>query len=618
MWMVIALLSLGVQVPPPSPTPPNTTLTGAESTRQRAAPSQGESGDTAGGTWRPLAASVRRAEGMPVPNAVVSIRRAVTDPEWRSAVADSVGRFQFDSVTFGRYELRVIVPGQPAAVSRFVVIDRNDVGDIVIPTAAQPDPRWVVAVILIYLLSIVVTRWHHIARSVDEMLQRQLSALETRLITEVSVVDERVEALRKRVRELKGEVTLGAPGFNTPVMWGTQPEVHRGESTELSAWYRFMRYWSGPSKRRRFWEFWFWSRGRENAAWMAIHEVERQLAAFLSPDEYVDTYLRWASTQLRLINRADATALADTIVTSLDAPPAADATARASVARGRRALLGRALAVIYEARDTSFSTLMEWHNKASWLMLAALVIIGFLAVTAGGAVLFLAGAAGGFSSRLMRALRREDVPLDYGASWTTLFLSPLFGALAGWFGIALVTFATSSEVNLLGDAFKRVDWYDPTHPITLAIAFMMGFSERLFSAVTSAVELHAERVSDSRTTSAPGAGGTTVPGTPGTPGLPAGAATSAVARLELPTTPTARGTAIAGSVVLATPAAAEVEVNLTTSTPLYALRPPILTIAAGESVGAFEIVGLEGAKAGTVAIKAHLLEVELSGSVEVV
>jgi hypothetical protein len=315
-----------------------------------------------------------------------------------------------------------------------------------------------VACLLLYFVVLVAARWHHIAKSLHMMIDGQLTALSTRLKTEV--------------------------GSGNPV----PPGVMRLQETVDE-----LKIKSDAAKPRDFLEILFWSRGRENATWVGIHEVERQLAAFLAPPEQVEVYLRWAAANLRRMEKPDATVIADAVSASLEAAAPADADGRATQANARKALLGRALSIIYADRDMSFSTLMEWQNKAGWLMLFALILIGFLAVAAGHAVLFLAGAAGGYVSRLMRALRREDVPLDYGASWTTLFLSPLFGALAGWFGVALITLAASSEVKLLGDAFRLIQWNDPTSPETLAIAFLLGFSERFFDAVVRAVEKHAER-----------------------------------------------------------------------------------------------------------------------------
>jgi hypothetical protein len=343
------------------------------------------------------------------------------------------------------------------SIVRRQLLDRSINGTLQVPMEASTLPQvgWTLLGLGLYFISLVFARWHHIARSVHAMIDRQLTAVWTRLHTEV--------------------------GDSNPAA----VQILRAKVEELQAEQRKARKWD-------LWEFWFWSRGRENAIWVAIHEVERQLAAFLAPPEYVESYLRWADAELRAIGKPAAVAIADAVHLSLQATPPADGAGKTAQEQARKALLGRAISVIYAERDTGFSTLMEWHNKASWLIMAALIIIVFLVGAAGHAVLFLAGAAGGYLSRVMRALKREDVPLDYGASWTTLFLSPLFGALAGWFGIALIHLAANSELNLLGSAFQHVSWNNPLGPATLSIAFLLGFSERFFDAVVGAVERHAE------------------------------------------------------------------------------------------------------------------------------
>jgi hypothetical protein len=106
----------------------------------------------------------------------------------------------------------------------------------------------------------------------------------------------------------------------------------------------------------------------------------------------------------------------------------------------------------------------------------------------GNPVLFIAGAAGGYLSRLARTLKRADVPTDYGASWTTLFLSPIVGALSGWFGILLIVVLADSKMQVLGEAFATVKWGCPFAPFTLGIAFALGFSERLFDGIVSSLE----------------------------------------------------------------------------------------------------------------------------------
>ena len=114
------------------------------------------------------------------------------------------------------------------------------------------------------------------------------------------------------------------------------------------------------------------------------------------------------------------------------------------------------------------------------------VLIVVLAIVVGNAVLFVSGATGGYLSRMARQLKRADVPSDYGASWTTLFLSPTGGALSGWFGILLIVLMADS--SLLGAAFQQIEWSLPLAPLTLGLAFALGFSERLFDGIISSLE----------------------------------------------------------------------------------------------------------------------------------
>ena len=219
--------------------------------------------------------------------------------------------------------------------------------------------------LLLYWLSILLTRWHHIAKSVHVMLEEQFEALSTRLTTEVEQ--------------------------------NNSPEV-QALQTMAADWLKRVKSWE-PWSWDRCWDWFMWSRGRENAAWVAVHELERQLAAFLAPQAHVNPYLRWAHAELRVVNKPGAIAVADAIEAALK--PCSDAD-RPLQQKNQKALLGRALAIINADRDAGFITLMEWQNKASWLIFAALLIILFLVAAAGNAVLFLAGAAGGYLSRVMR------------------------------------------------------------------------------------------------------------------------------------------------------------------------------------------------------------------------
>jgi hypothetical protein len=159
-----------------------------------------------------------------------------------------------------------------------------------------------------------------------------------------------------------------------------------------------------------------------------------------------------------------------------------------------RALLSEALGLLYDRTDTDFATLVSWHNKTVWLVGAGLLLIVSLAAALQHEVLFLVGATGGLLSRLSRSLQRADVPTDYGASWTTLFLSPVVGALAGWSGVLLIVVAV--ELNVLGAVFK-LDWCNPYAPLALGLAFLLGFSERAFDGVLGQLE---EKVQSQKST----------------------------------------------------------------------------------------------------------------------
>jgi len=543
-----------------------------------------------------LSQFVRFSNGQPVRGATVVVTPAGGGPgaQGRGATTDSTGRFTIDSLLGGGYDLRVVHQGVAGPLPREVTVDGKSVGDILFPSPTKPPILAIIIILVLYLGTIMLARWHSIARSLDEMLKGQLSALSTRLELEVDPgletarrVKPALEATIRRIQEQFGGGSGGKP-------WQMKFSLV---------------------------EFLFWSRGRENAAWVAIHEVDRQLAAYLTPPERVVSYLHLAHAQLRVINSPPAIAIADAIRTWLPTQP--DEPTTPAQDEQRRALLGRAIALANEDRDKQFSTLMEWHNKASWLILAALIIIAFLALSAGNAVLFLAGAAGGFLSRVMRALRREDLPLDYGASWTTLFLSPLFGALAAWFGVALITLATQPRVNLLGDAFRLVDWNTPTAPATLAVAFLLGFSERLFDAVLGAVERHAAGTKAAEEAAkAAGVAAPVIPtrapaGDAAAKPAAAAAAASGGPKIVLENGPIPVGV-VSGKVVLDKPGTSVTGVNLSTSRPDFVPDPAALSIPAGDVEGDFDIVPKGNAPAGSVRVTARVGNVERSDTIEFV
>jgi hypothetical protein len=151
-----------------------------------------------------------------------------------------------------------------------------------------------------------------------------------------------------------------------------------------------------------------------------------------------------------------------------------------------KALLAEALDIVNDRTDTDFANLISWQNKTLWIVACGLLLVIALAGVLEHEVLFLVGATGGLLSRLSRSLQRADVPTDYGASWTTLFLSPVAGALAGWSGVLLIILAVQLEA--LGPLFSKIDWCNPSAPAALGVAFLLGFSERAFDGILGQLE----------------------------------------------------------------------------------------------------------------------------------
>lgn len=151
-----------------------------------------------------------------------------------------------------------------------------------------------------------------------------------------------------------------------------------------------------------------------------------------------------------------------------------------------RALLSESTQVLVDREDTDISTQLSWHNKTIWLIACGLILILVLAGALENEVLFVLGALGGLLSRLSRTLSRQDVPTDYGASWTTLFLSPVVGALTGWAGVLLVALAV--KFGVLGPLFASVAWDSNFNLLAFGLAIVFGFSERAFDSVLSGLE----------------------------------------------------------------------------------------------------------------------------------
>ena len=122
-----------------------------------------------------------------------------------------------------------------------------------------------------------------------------------------------------------------------------------------------------------------------------------------------------------------------------------------------RHLLACALDSLYSELDFGFWQEVNRYSKGMWLAGSALLLILAVAFFVGNPVFLLVGAVGGFISRLGRALNADKegaASPEFNSFWTTLFISPLMGALTGWAGVLLVSLGL--ELDLLGRGLQEV------------------------------------------------------------------------------------------------------------------------------------------------------------------
>jgi hypothetical protein len=309
-----------------------------------------------------------------------------------------------------------------------------------------------------FWLATIVVRWNRIAHPTREMLRAQLTAL------------------GKELEALKVSNDQAAPIAG---LLDTARERLDGPSDK-------------PARIQAF-DILFWSRGQELTGWGYAHEAEIRMVPLLTPDT-VMARLESEEQALRASGDASALVLADIIRQERAMIPPR------SVSR-QKALLAEALSSNYEREDNTFADLLSWQNKTTWLVaLGLLLIVVLTGVDPDRGIFFLVGALGGLLSRLSRSLNRKDVPTDYGSSWTTLFLSPVAGALGAWSALTMAFLAV--KLNILNDFFAHL-WEHPLSQAALGVALVFGFSERLLDEVLSKLEDKTAQAPTTAKTSAP-------------------------------------------------------------------------------------------------------------------
>jgi hypothetical protein len=211
-----------------------------------------------------------------------------------------------------------------------------------------------------------------------------------------------------------------------------------------------------------------WNGSRQIAQWVLMHETERLLLPALSREQLV-ARLERALGQLGELPEARRDAW-ETVIHRLLADKAASDCEY-------RAYLDEVLGEIYEASNGTAVQLAGLYNRATWIILVALlplaVLVGF-----GYGLLLVAGAIGGLVSRMQRLVFSSHIPITYGSSWGPLFCAPILGALAAWAGMVLISLLqTAGVLKLTALHTTLADLRAPTAAV-LGIAILLGASER--------------------------------------------------------------------------------------------------------------------------------------------
>ncbi len=226
-------------------------------------------------------------------------------------------------------------------------------------------------------------------------------------------------------------------------------------------------------------KMWHWlirGTGRQLAAWRLAHRAKCLVIDVLSP-EVLTVKALVTIEELKQCGSPEAKVLAEEIQQALGQDACEARYARLKL------LLIKSYECLFDARDTYFETLADWQNKAMWLVMVGLSILLMLGLGSGNAILLVLGAVGGLLTRMKKVLERKNIGFDYGMSWSTLFLSPLVGALTGWAGVLLVYFLV--DIGLLGDLLKPLldaPWSGAHQSsVAMALAVTFGFSANLFN-----------------------------------------------------------------------------------------------------------------------------------------
>ena len=293
---------------------------------------------------------------------------------------------------------------------------------------------WGLVLLSAYVLLVILARWIYISRTNTVWTKAQAKAIAERMSLQVK---------RAPTSDCKAAVT--------PASVQALVKVIENQAT--------------CDKRTRIVG---WNGSRQIAQWVLMHEVERLLLPALSHEQLV-ARLERARGQLGELPEARREAWETVIYRLLADKTRSDCE--------YQAYLDEVLGEIYEASNGTAIQLAGLYNRATWIILVALlplaVLIGF-----GYGLLLVAGAIGGLVSRMQRLVFTNHIPITYGSSWGPLFCAPILGALAAWAGLVLISLLQAAGVLQLTDLHTTLhDLKVPTAAV-LGIAILLGASER--------------------------------------------------------------------------------------------------------------------------------------------
>jgi hypothetical protein len=216
-----------------------------------------------------------------------------------------------------------------------------------------------------------------------------------------------------------------------------------------------------------------WNGSHQIAQWVLMHEAERLALPALGHAQLV-ARLERALGQLNELPQPRREAWEDVIHDLLATKEEAD-TERLN--RAHRAYLDELLGEIYEASNGNAIQLSGLYNRATWIILVALLPLAVLAGLGYG-VLLVAGAIGGLVSRMQRLVFSTRIPMTYGSSWAPLFCAPILGALAAWAGLVLISLLQTTGVLQLAALQTSLESLRAPSAAVLGTAILLGMSER--------------------------------------------------------------------------------------------------------------------------------------------